>query len=48
MYQQILLPTVVPGIALPPVSSRPPTNDDVVHALNYLNHVQRAFSETHI
>jgi len=43
---QFPLPDPIPGIALPPVSSHPPTNDDVEHALNYLNRVQRACSET--
>jgi len=41
---QFPLPDPIPGIALPPVSSHPPTNDDVEHALNYLNRVQRACS----
>jgi hypothetical protein len=44
MAQQIPLPTLVPGIALPPVPKQPPTDDDVEHALNYLNDVQRAFN----
>jgi hypothetical protein len=48
MAQQISLPALVPGIALPPLPKLPPTNDDVEHALKYLNHVQRAFSETYI